>query len=171
MHYEGSLLRAVNLGDSGFIVCRRKSQNANLARNMRQCWEVVYESKHQSHFFNCPYQLGHLNGDSPEISDQIEYSVQAEDVIILGTDGLFDNLYPSQIAIILDHLGPNFLYEPQLVEEAANNIAHEAHQTSKCKQGSTPFAIAARKAGYKYDGGKMDDITVIISMVAKSVLP
>jgi hypothetical protein len=26
-------------------------------------WQVVYESPNQCHYFNCPYQLGHGNGD------------------------------------------------------------------------------------------------------------
>lgn len=63
MHYEGNLLRAANLGDSGFIVCRQKSQKGQLTATLAPKWELVYESKHQSHSFNCPYQLGHLNGD------------------------------------------------------------------------------------------------------------
>ncbi|KAL0585089.1 hypothetical protein ABG067_005226 [Albugo candida] len=105
------------------------------------------------------------------MSDQIEFSVQAEDVIILGTDGLFDNMYPSQIASVLDALEPQFLCEPQLAEMAANCIAHEAHQIANDKKCHTPFAIAARKAGYTYNGGKMDDITVVISIVATSQSP
>jgi hypothetical protein len=32
----------------------------------------------------------------------------------------------------------------------------------------TPFAKHAREAGYHFDGGKLDDITVVVSVVVES---
>lgn len=55
-------LRTINLGDSGFLLCRLQpsaDDDGNLLK-----WQVVYEAPHQSHYFNCPFQLGYNNGDS-----------------------------------------------------------------------------------------------------------
>lgn len=58
IHFEISdnSLRAINVGDSGFLLCRQSTRENNE-------WKVIYESPHQTHYFNCPYQLGHENGD------------------------------------------------------------------------------------------------------------
>lgn len=101
----------------------------------------------------------------------VRFLLRTNSVLFSSVLVRFDNMYPSQIASVLDALEPQFLCEPQLAEMAANCIAHEAHQIANDKKCHTPFAIAARKAGYTYNGGKMDDITVIISIVATSQSP
>lgn len=66
-------LRTINLGDSGFLLCRllppRDDDDSTNSRGDSEDavhvlkWQVVYEAPHQSHYFNCPYQLGYNNGD------------------------------------------------------------------------------------------------------------
>lgn len=69
-------LRTINLGDSGFLLCRLlpppdDDDSASVSRasgseeddEVALKWQVVYEAPHQSHYFNCPYQLGFNNGD------------------------------------------------------------------------------------------------------------
>ncbi len=60
----------------------------------------------QQHEFNCPYQLG-----SPEIvpetdtaEDAAVYELDAEqgDILVLGTDGLFDNMWDDQLERIVN---------------------------------------------------------------------
>ncbi|KAI3986171.1 hypothetical protein MKX01_004315 [Papaver californicum] len=71
-------LRAVNVGDSGFVVLRRGCS--------------IYHSPRKLHSFNSPYQLG-KNSDRSSSADVLEFKqVMAGDVIVTGTDGLFDNL-------------------------------------------------------------------------------
>lgn len=48
-----SVLRAANLGDSGYWVLRRSE---------RGTLRIVHRSRSQQHAFNCPYQLGRLAG-------------------------------------------------------------------------------------------------------------
>ncbi|GLE06902.1 hypothetical protein PINS_up016571 [Pythium insidiosum] len=161
--HENSL-RAINLGDSGFLLCRLLPDEKDCGRIK---WQVVYEAPHQCHYFNCPYQLGHQNGDLPEHGQLIDLQTREGDLIILGTDGLFDNLFPKQIASLLDTILPSTPdQDADSMEKVASCIAHTAHKSAKGTKNRTPFALAAQQAGYEYDGGKMDDITVITSLVA-----
>jgi hypothetical protein len=57
-------LRTINLGDSGFLLCRpQSSPESEKDEDKPFKWQVVYEAPHQSHYFNCPFQLGFNNGD------------------------------------------------------------------------------------------------------------
>lgn len=51
------------------------------------------------------------------------------------------------------------------MEKVASRIAHTAHKAAKEVETKTPFAAAAQHAGFEYLGGKMDDITVVTSLV------
>ncbi|KAI9909925.1 hypothetical protein PsorP6_010831 [Peronosclerospora sorghi] len=120
-------LRAVNLGKYGFLLCRLHPDE-KVGGALR--WHVFHETPNQSHYFNCPYQLGFgESGDKPEMGDEYELETQESDVIVLGTDGLyvallrllisfltvfllyacgrFDILFPDQIARLLDTVLPS----------------------------------------------------------------
>ncbi|KAI3991360.1 hypothetical protein MKX01_034679 [Papaver californicum] len=139
-------LRAINVGDSGFVVLRRGCS--------------IYHSPRQLHSFNYLYQLG-KNSEGP---------IMAGDVIVTGTDGLFDNLFTSEIEkIILDaeeeatsrggKMDPN---------KVAWTLADFALKKSLDPNNSTPFAEAEKEYNSlsKGTGGKVDDITVIFSYVS-----
>ena len=60
--FAGEVLQAINLGDSGFLLCRLRPDDD--ARGELK-WQIVHETLHQCHYFNCPYQLGYgTNGDT-----------------------------------------------------------------------------------------------------------
>lgn len=87
----------------------------------------------------------------------------------MGTDGLFDNLFPSQITRLLDSIIPVVPEQGiETVDKIASCIAHTAHKAAKGTKSRTPFSQAAQRAGYEYEGGKMDDITVVTSLVTSS---
>lgn len=83
------------------------------------------------------------------------------DVIIAGTDGLFDNLYNSDITAVVVHAARAGL-GPQVT---AQKIAALARQRAQDKNRQTPFSTAAQEAGFRYHGGKLDDITVVVSYI------
>ena len=87
---DGSKLKAANLGDSGFRVVRGG--------------EVVFASAAQEHYFNCPYQLGYepLSEDTDTAADaeSYEFAVKPGDLVVAGSDGLFDNVFDEDIARI-----------------------------------------------------------------------
>ncbi|KAK4753471.1 hypothetical protein SAY87_022269 [Trapa incisa] len=144
-------LHAVNVGDSGFIVVRDGC--------------TVFRSPVQQHDFNLTYQLESGNGaDLPSSGQVFTIAVAPGDVIIAGTDGLFDNLYNNEITAVVVHatragLGP---------QVTAQKIAALARQRAQDKHRQTPFSTAAQDAGFRYYGGKLDDITVVVSYITKS---
>ena len=81
-----SCMYSANLGDSGFVVVRNN--------------EIVHRSIEQQHYFNCPFQLAILPGeqenllmqDKPESASQSQFKLIEGDLIVLATDGLWDNL-------------------------------------------------------------------------------
>ena len=86
------------------------------------------------------------------------------DVIIAGTDGLFDNLYNNEITAVVVHAMRAGLGS----QVTAQKIAALARQRAQDKDRQTPFSTAAQDAGFRYYGGKLDDITVVVSYVASS---
>ncbi|KAM6544244.1 hypothetical protein CsatB_008691 [Cannabis sativa] len=144
-------IHAINLGDSGFIVVRDGC--------------TIFRSPVQQHDFNFTFQLeSGNNGDLPSSGQVFTVPVAPGDVIIAGTDGLFDNLYNNEITAVVVHamragLGP---------QATAQKIAALARQRAQDKDRQTPFSTAAQDAGFRYYGGKLDDITVVVSYVAGS---
>ncbi|KAK6938792.1 PPM-type phosphatase-like domain, partial [Dillenia turbinata] len=144
-------LHAINLGDSGFMVVRDGC--------------TVFRSPVQQHDFNFTYQLESGNGgDLPSCGEVFTIPVAPGDVIIAGTDGLFDNLYNHEITAVVVHavragLGPKI---------TAQKLAALARQRAQDKNRQTPFSSAAQDAGFRYYGGKLDDITVVVSYITSS---
>ncbi|PON97653.1 PPM-type phosphatase domain containing protein [Trema orientale] len=133
-HNDGALL-AANVGDSGFMVFRDG--------------KLLYKSPIQQHV-DCvpcppPYQLG--NGvacDRPECASEMKVEVTAGDIVVLGSDGLLDNLLAPQIEKILE--------------------------TKRGRDGIQPEGLAKELADVAYSksldyGGKRDDITVVVGQI------
>ncbi|MBA0866064.1 hypothetical protein Goshw_017589 [Gossypium schwendimanii] len=145
------VLHAINLGDSGFMVVRDGC--------------TIFRSPVQQHDFNFTYQLeSGNNADLPSSGQIFAVPIAPGDVIIAGTDGLFDNLYNNEITAVVVHalragFGP---------EVTAQKIAALARERAQAKDRQTPFSTAAQDAGFRYYGGKLDDITVVVSYVTSS---
>lgn len=86
------------------------------------------------------------------------------DVVVVGTDGLFDNLYNDEVTEVVLHSVRAGL-EPQVT---AQKIAVLARQRALDRNRPTPFSTAAQEAGFRYNGGKLDDITVVVSYITGS---
>ncbi|KAL8145056.1 putative protein phosphatase 2C 55 [Apium graveolens] len=147
----GQGIHAINLGDSGFMVVRDGC--------------TIFRSTAQQHDFNFTYQLENgSDGDLPSSGEVITVPVAAGDVIIAGTDGLFDNLYNNDITAVVVH-AVRAGFGPQVT---AQKIAALARQRAQDKNRQTPFSSAAQEAGFRYYGGKLDDITVVVSYITKT---
>lgn len=74
-----STLLVANLGDCSLLVIRRG--------------EVVFRTSEMQHAFNFPLQLGTHSRDEPmKDAKRYDIGVEKEDVVIVGSDGLMDNL-------------------------------------------------------------------------------
>ncbi|KAG0297167.1 hypothetical protein BGZ98_000683, partial [Dissophora globulifera] len=76
-------LRIANLGDCGVSVIRHN--------------EFIFRTEEQQHSFNYPYQLGTGSTDSPTDAQVFTVKVESGDIIVMGTDGIFDNLFDEDI--------------------------------------------------------------------------
>merc|ERR1719166_96997 len=151
-------LYTTNIGDSGFLVVRQG--------------EVVHRSHEQQHYFNTPFQLSlpptelqsEVLADRPESADQYEFSVEDGDVILLATDGLFDNV-PDKL-LVQEMAVVQHCRDEVRLQQTANTIALMARKLSKDPNFLSPFAVNALAAGIETEGGKPDDITVLLATVS-----
>ncbi|KAH7669096.1 Protein-serine/threonine phosphatase protein [Dioscorea alata] len=138
-------LTAVNVGDSGFMVVRNGY--------------TIFKSSIQQHRFNTTYSLGQNNQrqDDFKKAQVIEVAVEADDIVVLGTDGLFDNVFSQEIEDLIRNK-INLIAKP---EKLATKIAKMAEEYSKRKFKVTPYSEAKSEAVKTSKGGKRDDITVV----------
>lgn len=143
------------VGDSGLAVYGRQGTQ----------WEVVHPYQSYQMQFNMPYQLAAnpLHGNDPQVAVERALPIKHNDIIVMGSDGLFDNMYDNSIINVLRDYAPNGVIEdPKVV---AKVIAEAAQKYSLDNAYLSPFATHAREAGFQFTGGKSDDITVIVAQV------
>ena len=128
---------------------------------MQSSLQIIHSSDPQQHSFNFPYQIG-SRGDSPDKALTEVHKVKLGDVLILGTDGLFDNVYKDEMREIVEKRMDTGRLDPNRV---ARELAQKAFEYSKDKKYYSPFEDEARKAGRVFKGGKQDDISVIVAQV------
>ena len=116
---DEQLLRTCNLGDSGYLLLRKNGLDLT----------SVFRSKEQTHGFNFPYQIG-TGGDDPAKADTQVHEVEHNDIVVVGTDGLFDNLFDVRIIELIRPFirGRDDVLDPGLVAEI---IAREAEKYSR----------------------------------------
>ena len=86
------------------------------------------------------------------------------DVIMLATDGIFDNVPDS---LLLAEISSKVTEEDlaSSLQQCANSIALIARSLSQDPNFLSPFAKNARANGFAMSGGKEDDITVLLAAV------
>jgi len=151
-------LAAANVGDSGFLLLGH-SPGSYRSSATRGHLRVRYRSPQQEHAFGHPYQLGHhATADNPEDAMLSTMPVYPGDVLIMGSDGLFDNLSDEEIVEVVDRM----LAERASAAAIAQEVAFKAFAASIDRKRVTPFSTAASSAfDMVYNGGKADDITVV----------
>ncbi|KAJ1945735.1 hypothetical protein EC988_005689, partial [Linderina pennispora] len=211
---RGDELRVANLGDCSLTVVRQG--------------DMVYRTEEQQHSFNFPYQLGtEEHSDGPSDAQVFRLKVQRGDIVIVGSDGVFDNLFdddildevnqhlpaamraagapelkystdslwyeaqqsgvkldamcesgsddqvvspaPAASRVVpapppkLQKMLPQFHVDPRAISRA---IAERAKLVSEdTRYAESPFQMRAMQEGLYYQGGKRDDISVIVAIV------
>ncbi|KAL7498438.1 hypothetical protein ACHAWT_008850 [Skeletonema menzelii] len=145
---EDNVLRALNLGDSVCLVLR---DGAVAARTR----EII-------HFFDCPYQLGDDSPDRPKDGTTLQAEIFPGDIIVAGSDGVFDNLSDADVCDIVGSFGPK-----AKATQIAKKIVDRSRVVSLDTNAVTPYSTVARgRSGYdQYKsgrGGKVDDISCIV---------
>ncbi|CAF1518488.1 unnamed protein product [Rotaria sp. Silwood1] len=109
---HSSYLRSLNIGDSGFMLIRQN--------------KLIIRSHPQYHRGSSPFQLSsipttqsfissnttRLYHDKPSDGEYIEHHLEIGDLLLIASDGLFDNLYEDFIVqIINNHLDDQYSVE------------------------------------------------------------
>jgi protein phosphatase PTC7 len=149
------LLYTGQIGDSGFEIIRFQNNS----------WTIVEEYVTIQWQFNMPFQLCNDQnyGDSPDVGDYRVIKVENNDVILLATDGIWDNLYDSDILDVFEDLYPDGNVKE--TKNIAELIAYNANQLSLKTDYTSPFQVSAQQSGFYYFGGKPDDISAIVTQV------
>ncbi|CAO3598816.1 unnamed protein product [Absidia cylindrospora] len=156
-----------NLGDSAFLLIRDQ--------------KVVYESPSQQHYFNCPYQLTVVPEtypdrdlfvtDMPKDGDQKSFFLKDGDIILLATDGYFDNVYSHETLALVNKTMATLNNDDSddavsaVVRELAKVLTDTAKFLSLDSKRLSPWAKDAQAHGSNYIGGKSDDITLVATLV------
>eukprot|EP00879_Flechtneria_rotunda_P014057 GHRR01014685.1.p1 GENE.GHRR01014685.1~~GHRR01014685.1.p1 ORF type:complete len:387 (+),score=182.21 GHRR01014685.1:590-1750(+) len=146
---NGKMLSASNLGDSGFVLVRNG--------------QPKFQCPQQQHNFNFPFQLGSADSmsDQPQAAMRFDLELEPGDIIVTGSDGLWDNIFAEEAATIATKCRE----KGETATTAAQVLCRYARMRASDAKYHSPFSYAAIQAGYVYLGGKMDDITVLVSFV------
>ena len=167
-----AVIKIANLGDSMAMLVRER--------------DIVWRSEEMWWSFNTPVQLGPMSPSKPTDAQVFEIPVMANDILILASDGLSDNLWDEEVLeevvrvkdVLLKHsvldgasLGQLLARRslPGMLSEAlcsrARRVAEKGSSGSG-KRGTlevvgeeadeVPFARRAREEGRKFKGGKVD---------------
>ena len=155
-------LSILNLGDSQAMVVRFEGDSA----------KCIVKTKAMQHKFNTPFQVSRplkwagegkrraamVICDSPESADCYEIRVKPGDLLVVGSDGLWDNLFEQEV---LSQLHPGL---PASL--LAKRLTLSAYQKS-LQNLPTPFQLDATLAYgcHAWSGGKRDDITAIVAWI------
>ncbi|KAF9227935.1 protein serine/threonine phosphatase 2C [Gyrodon lividus] len=165
LNTSSGVLRTANLGDSGFLIIRSSS--------------VIYREPAQTHFFNCPLQLAKFPAsmrnpnkyyvDSPNVATQHETKLRDGDIVIAYTDGLSDNVFPSDLVAICSLVARAGGSEDEQVQAMADRITQYAQACMRDRKRVSPFEREAAREGMFYRGGKVDDVTVVMALVSETL--
>ena len=180
-------LTVSNLGDCGLMIIRHMDsetvgylRDRDTPRHMRDSdLKIAFISQQQLRSFNLPYQLGYSGipehqGTFERPSDATTFSVPVlpGDVILLATDGLFDNLELDEIVdevakwedkwfgkLYLKNEHPEF--EQSCMDALSKQLVNKSRELSLLKNKDGPFALLAKDNDIMWSGGMPDDTTVV----------
>ncbi|KAI0819708.1 hypothetical protein BC628DRAFT_1401156 [Trametes gibbosa] len=193
----GAVIRIAHLGDCMGMLVRGET--------------IVWRTEEMWWNFNTPVQLGPASSTKPQDARVFTVPVEEDDILILASDGLSDNLWDADI---LDEVvrfrrsfmntssssaNPSVLGEDNaqcaspataafrrstlagMLSEALCSRAKRASETRGARKSQSsaqqprkslegelevPFARRAREQGRLFDGGKPDDISVLVAVIS-----
>lgn len=162
---KNGILKIANVGDCGLRVLREG--------------RIIFSTSPQEHYFDCPFQLSsEIAGQT--YKDAMVYSteVKERDIIVMGSDGLFDNVYDHEIECVVSRFGGS---DPEVAHKTVEALADLASVHARDPAFDSPYCLEARSQGFdgpvwkkllgiKFTGGKLDDITVIVGTVVNALM-
>ncbi|KAI0758647.1 phosphatase 2C-like domain-containing protein [Trametes elegans] len=189
----GAIIRIAHLGDCMGMLIRGE--------------EIVWRTEEMWWSFNTPVQLGPSSTTKPHDARVFTVPVQQDDILILASDGLSDNLWDRDILDEVVRFRRSFMTTKfsdaddqgtpapastafrrstlaGMLSEALCSRAKRVSETrgargsasSKAQKANpaggvqvefeVPFARRAREQGRLFDGGKPDDISVLVAVIS-----
>jgi protein phosphatase PTC7 len=164
------LLYVTNLGDCQVMVLRPREK------------KVVYKTKEQWHWFDCPRQLGTNSPDTPKdnaVMDKVDLEVG--DVVLAMSDGVIDNLWEHEISqLVFDSIkdwesdkGAKGHFDRSGgrgggMRATAHEIVAAATKIAMDPFAESPYMGHAIEEGLASEGGKMDDISVVAALCLRN---
>lgn len=158
-------LKIANVGDCGLRILREG--------------RIIFSTSPQEHYFDCPFQLSsEIAGQT--YKDAMVYSTEVKegDIIVMGSDGLFDNVFDHEIESVVSRFGRS---DPEVAHKTVEALANLASVHARDPAFDSPYCLEARIQGFdgpawkkllgiKFTGGKLDDITVIVGTVVNALM-
>ncbi|KAH9946568.1 hypothetical protein B0H21DRAFT_822635 [Amylocystis lapponica] len=184
---RGAVIRIAHLGDCMGMLIRGE--------------QIVWRTEEMWWSFNTPVQLGPSSSTRPRHAQVFTVPVQADDILILASDGLSDNLWDEDVldevirfrqpyiangawaqrseSAVKGGFGRSTL--AAMLSEALCSRARRASERrvvdsasqagGSAKEDEVPFARRAHEQGKLFHGGKPDDISVLVAVVSPTELP
>lgn len=158
---SGPVVLATNVGDCAIWVVRPGRE------------EAIYKSKEQWHWFDCPRQLGtNSPDDQPRevaVCDRVE--VELGDLVLCISDGVTDNLWENEICDkVTETMGKWRKGEKEATDGllyVARELMKSAREVAEDPDAGSPYMERALDEGIPAEGGKLDDISVLIGLIEK----
>lgn len=160
LHYRSEtepIIYATNLGDCAVLVIRPTEQT------------IIYKTKEQWHWFDCPRQLGTNSPDTPQENAVVDaVDIQEGDVVLVVSDGVSDNLWENEVCQNVCESVSKWKAGTEGTEEGMVFVARElmnaARVIAQDPFAESPFMERAVEEGLPMEGGKMDDISVVMGI-------
>lgn len=142
---DDNVLRVLNVGDCKCIVVRDR--------------KIYCKTLDIIHSYDCPYQFADESPDEPEDGSTMEVMLARGDLVIVASDGVFDNFNDSDMIKLINS-------SPSTPSALASKISKESRRISFDANADTPYARnakAERVRGFESGkGGKLDDVSVVV---------
>ena len=151
---------ATNLGDCAVLVIRPKSQ------------EIIFRTVEQWHWFDCPRQLGTNSPDTPMKNAKMDIvDIEEDDVVVAISDGVSDNLWEHEVCENVSESIRKWKSKAAGSEEGMPYVARQLMEAARVIAedpfAESPFMERAVDEGLPMEGGKMDDISVVVGLCRK----
>ncbi|EES05885.2 putative protein phosphatase 2C 24 [Sorghum bicolor] len=163
----GNALDWAYIGDSGFVVLRDSKivflstpqRHLSLATRAKLLRFASTDALRKQHLFSSrdpTFQLSAMavNSDSVADAKSGQFAVRAGDVVVVGTDGLFDNILEEQLEVVVQ-MGTKLSFSPKNMADIIAGVAYERSKQTRSR---------------RLRRGKPDDITVLVAFIVQSDL-
>ncbi|TWU77098.1 hypothetical protein ED733_008161 [Metarhizium rileyi] len=169
-HNPTPLLLVTNLGDCQVMVLRPRNK------------EVIFKTKEQWHWFDCPRQLGTNSPDTPKDNAVVDtIDLEVGDVVLAMSDGVIDNLWEHEIVESVVKSINSWESEKEAADKqgrkggrgggmkaAADDLVAAARVIAIDPFAESPFMEQAIEEGLASEGGKLDDISVVAALCVEN---